>query len=201
VLCLVLAAILDVVVAAALLSVFKTVSPMVANTAAWFRVAYPAVFLVAITQLAGAPALLSTPTSVLNAIDSYNTIWPIGLMLFAVHLLLIGYLGFHSGFMPRVLGALIAIAGIGYLTDGIGTILIAEYEATISRITFVGEVALIGWLLWKASRRLARALPRVGELAIYRMRNRPRLGTMPRGILPYPFTLRVAVWAGSHCCG
>ena len=155
VLCMVLAAVLDVVVAAVLLAVLEPVNRMVATTAAWFRIAYSAVFLVAITQLAIVPTLLGDPQSAMNALESYNIIWHTGLILFAVHLLIVGYLGFRSGFMPKVLAVLIAVAGIGYLLDGIGTVLAADYTPTISTFTFVGEVALIGWLMWKGSRKRA----------------------------------------------
>jgi hypothetical protein len=153
VLCMVLAAILDVIVAAVLLAMLEPVNRIVATTAAWFRIVYSAVFLVAITQLAIVPTLLGDPQSAMNAIESYNIIWRTGLILFAIHLFLVGYLGFRSGFMPKVLAALIAIAGIGYLVDGIGTILVPDYTPTISTFTFVGEVALIGWLIWKGSRK------------------------------------------------
>lgn len=155
VLCMVLAAILDVIVAAVLLAMLEPVNRIVSTTAAWFRIAYSAVFLVAITQLATAPTLVGDPQSALNAIEAYNIIWRTGLILFAIHLLLVGYLGYRSGFMPKALAALIAIAGIGYLVDGMGTILVANYTPTISTFTFIGEVALIGWLIWTGSRQRA----------------------------------------------
>jgi hypothetical protein len=153
VLCMIIAAVLDIVVAAALLVVLQPVNRIVAVTAVWFRVAYTAVFLVAITQLVTVPSLLDDPDLALGALDSYNIIWRTGLILFAAHLLLVGYLAYRSGFMPTVLGVLIAIAGIGYLIDGIGTVLVADFTPTISTFTFIGEVALIVWLLWKAIRR------------------------------------------------
>lgn len=155
VLCMVLAAILDVIVAAVLLAMLEPVNRILSTTAAWLRIAYRAVFLVAITQLAIVPTLLDDPQSPMNAIESYNIIWRTGLILFAIHLFLVGYLGFRSGFMPKVLAALIAIAGIGYLVDGIGTILVADYTPTVSTFTFIGEVALIGRLTWKGSRNRA----------------------------------------------
>lgn len=164
VLCMLLAAVLDIVVAAALLHILEPVNRMLAVTAAWFRIAYAAVFVVAITQLALVPSLLSDSGLAMNAIDAYYAVWRIGLILFAVHLLLVGYLAFRSGFVPRWLGILIAIAGIGYLVDGVGTILVADYVPTISTVTFIGEVALIGWLLWSASRRTPDPRPGVTAL-------------------------------------
>jgi hypothetical protein len=148
----IVAAVLDVVVAAALLTLLEPVNRMVAVTAAWFRVAYSAVFLVAISQLAIVPGLLDQPELASNALDSYTILWQLGLILFGVHLLLIGYLAYRSGFMPRVLAILIAIAGAGYLADGVGTVLIADYTPMISTVTFIGEVALIVWLVAAAIR-------------------------------------------------
>jgi hypothetical protein len=153
VLCMLAAAVLDIVVAAALLRLFEPVNRMVAVIAAWFRVSYSAVFLVAIAVLATVPGLLDQPGTAMNAIDAYTMIWRTGLILFGVHLVLIGYLGFRSGFMPRIIAVLVGIAGIGYIWDGVGTVLVADFGPLISTYTFVGEVILIGWLLYRAIRR------------------------------------------------
>jgi Domain of unknown function (DUF4386) len=153
VLCMLVAAILDVIVAAALFQILEPVNRMLAATAAWFRVAYTAVFVVAIGQLALVPSLLADPELGLNAIDAYYATWRIGLILFAAHLIVVGYLFFRSSFVPRWLGILVAIAGAGYFVDGVGTILVPGYLPTVSTVTFIGEVALIGWLLWAAVRR------------------------------------------------
>jgi hypothetical protein len=87
--CLILAAVLDMIVAVALLVLFEPVSRGVSTMAALFRVAYTAVFLVAITQLVVALGLLGDPTQAMQAVDAYNTIWLVGLIFFGVHLVLI----------------------------------------------------------------------------------------------------------------
>jgi hypothetical protein len=148
---LILTAILDVVVAVALLVLFRPVNPSVATMAAAFRVAFAAVFLVAINQLVSALALLGDADQALRAINAFDTVWVIGLILFGVHLLLIGYLAYRSGFVPRIIGVLLVVAGLGYAIDGFGTVLVPEYS-TIGQFTFVGEVVLILWLLIKGVR-------------------------------------------------
>ena len=60
-----------------------------------------------------------------------------------------GYLIFKSGFLPRFLGVLLVIAGLGYLADFILFFLFPDVGATISEFTFIGEVLLILWLLIK----------------------------------------------------
>jgi hypothetical protein len=51
--------------------------------AAWFRAAYAAVYLVAISQLVVALGL-GNPDQALRAVDAYDTGWHVGLNLFGV---------------------------------------------------------------------------------------------------------------------
>ena len=150
---LILVAILDVIVAAALLRLFEPVNRSLSITAAWFRVAYAAVYLVAIIQLVIALGLLDDPNQALRAIDAYGTIWLVGLIIFGVHLLLIGYLAYRSGYMAKIFGILLVVAGLGYLVDGFGTVLVPNYSINVAGFTFVGEAALMFWLLIKGSRK------------------------------------------------
>ena len=137
----------DLIVAAALRTVFASVNAALSSAAGWFRVAYSAVFLVAIAQLAIAVTQLDTPDAALASITAFTTIWHVSLIIFAGHLLLVGYLAFRSGFVPRVFGILLLIAGAGYLVDGFMSVLVAQPPFTLAAVTFVGEVALIFWLL------------------------------------------------------
>jgi hypothetical protein len=118
-----------------------------------FRVAYAAVFLVAIIQLVVALGLLGDPNQAMRAIDAYNTIWLVGLIFFGIHLVLIGYLAYRSGYMAKVFGILLVVAGLGYLIDGFGTVLVPNYSIDIAQFTFVGEAALMFWLLIKGRRK------------------------------------------------
>ena len=66
---------------------------------------------------------------------------------------MLGYLVFKSGYIPRALGILVMIASLGYLIDSFGGVLSAGYNANnVTQFTFVGEVLLMGWLLWKGVR-------------------------------------------------
>jgi hypothetical protein len=149
---LILVAVLDIVVARALLTVFEPVNRSVSAMAAWFRVGYAVVFLAGIAQLVVALGLLGDPAQALRAIETYTAIWNAALVLFAVHLLLIGYLAYRSGFVPRVIGILLLVSGLGYLTDGFGAVLSSGYSLGIAQFTFVGEVVLMVWLLVKGVR-------------------------------------------------
>lgn len=150
---LILVVVLDIVVAAALLRLFEPVNRSLSITAAWFRASYAAVYLVAIIQLVVALGLLGDPDQALRAIDAYATIWLVGLILFGVHLLLIGYLAYRSGFMAKVFGVLLVLAGLGYIADGFIAVLVPDPSISIGQFTFIGEAALMFWLLIKGSRK------------------------------------------------
>jgi hypothetical protein len=55
--------------------------------------------------------------------------------------------------MAKVFGILLVVAGIGYLIDGFGTVLVPNYSINIAQFTFVGEAALMFWLLIKGTRK------------------------------------------------
>ena len=142
--------------AAALFTLFAPVNRMISVMAACFRIAYAGVYLVAITQLVIALQLLADPAQALRAIDDYDTIWEVGLILFGVHLLLIGFLAYRSGFVPR------SSASCWRSPDSATSPTASEpsdpgYSISIGAFTFVGEVALIFWLLINGSRHTSTA--------------------------------------------
>ncbi|HEX4896932.1 MAG TPA: DUF4386 family protein, partial [Candidatus Limnocylindrales bacterium] len=133
-----------------------------ARIVGWLRVIYGAAFAFALLGLveaarlvdgATATALQSAPlqAQVAAAVASFDTGWDLALGIFGLHLLGLGYLLFRFA-APRLLAALVAVAGAGYLADAIGTILVADYSLTIGTFTFVGEALLIVWLFWRAAR-------------------------------------------------
>jgi hypothetical protein len=153
---------LDVVVAWALYRVFSPVSNSLSMLAMALRLVYSGVFMVAIGHLLGAARLLSNDgylavfgADQVNAqamleITAFNDIWYVGQFLFGLHLLLIGYLAYRSGYVPRLLGVLIVISGLGYAADSLGAVLSQGRWTDISSFTFIGEFLLALWLLIRA---------------------------------------------------
>lgn len=150
VLCLYGVALLDVVVAWGLTEAFRPTDRGLAVLAGWLRLVYAAVFIVAITQLAGGQPV------------EYHRIWQVGLLVFGAHLLLVGRLVARSGWLPRWLGVLVSVAGAGYGIDSVLAILLVATPFSLSAVTFIGELLLAGWLVAVASRRLSSRLPDAG---------------------------------------
>jgi hypothetical protein len=157
-------AVLDVVVAWALYVFLIPVNKGIALLSAWFRVVYAAVFAAALSNLFVAVGLLTDAYSsralgtgqlnaqVMTSVNAFNVGWDAALAIFGLHLLVLGYLVFKSGYIPRALGILVMVASLGYLIDSFGAILSAGYNANVAQFTFVGEVLLMVWLLWKGVR-------------------------------------------------
>ncbi|MFI0793868.1 DUF4386 domain-containing protein [Micromonospora rubida] len=150
---------LDVLVAWALRAFFDDTHRTVALLSAWCRTAYAVVFAVAITHLIAAAGLLhdgaaadEISSSVHAQITEFEEIWSLGLILFGVHLLMIGWLAWRSSTVPTWVAVLVAIAGAGYLADSIGAQVSAAYPIQLAAVTFVGEVVLMVWLLVFAAR-------------------------------------------------
>jgi hypothetical protein len=148
-------------VAWALLKFCEPVHKALATLAAWLRISYAVIFAVAIGQLMGVLPLLSnarhlTPLSIghrqteaLLKIQDFQDIWKVSLIVFGLYLVLLGYLACRSGYVPRLLGVLLVIAGGGYLIDSIAGLLSTSYTASVSSFTFIGEALFMLWLLLK----------------------------------------------------
>jgi hypothetical protein len=144
-----LVAALDVVVAWALYRVFKPVSDALSKLAAWLRVAYAGVFVVAISQLV---RVLGVHAQALRRINSFTNIWDAGLVLFGLNLFVLAYLAYRSGFVPRLLGVLLALAGFGYLFDTVVRVLVRGSAFDVSAITGMGEFVFALWLVVRGRR-------------------------------------------------
>ena len=70
------------------------------------------------------------------------------LVFFGLFCLLIGYLIFRSTFLPRILGVLMALAGLGWLTF-LSPSLANHLSPYIVVARLIGELSLMLWLLVK----------------------------------------------------
>ena len=85
-------------------------------------------------------------------LGTFRDDWSIGLVLFGIHLVLLGYLIYRSGYIPRLLGVLLVIDGLGWVIDSLQPYLYPNAHLQFLFITFFGEIFLMLWLLirgWK----------------------------------------------------
>ena len=175
ILCMFLVIALDVVVAWALYQVFSPVSRGLSLLAAWLRIVFAGVFLVAVGHLVGALRLLGSDEyrSVFSAdqlqaqallqVNTFTDVWDSGLFLFGLHLLVLGYLAYKSRYVPRLLGVLLAVAGLGYVVDTFAVVLFRGVWTDVSNFTFLGEFLLALWLVIAGRRLPVGGSPRRGS--------------------------------------
>jgi hypothetical protein len=89
---------------------------------------------------------------VMLATEAFSDGWAIGFVFFGLHLILLGCLVFRSGFIPRILGILVGVAGLGYTVDTFGGFLWAGYDLSIGLYTGWGELLLMVWLIFMSGK-------------------------------------------------
>ena len=84
----------------------------------------------------------------LNAHESAVLIWG---LFFGLHLLVLGYLVYKSGYIPRISGVFLVIASLCYFTQFFGNILFPQYKSIFTMIGILStlEIALPLGLLIK----------------------------------------------------
>ncbi len=87
------------------------------------------------------------------SLKSHSYGFGVSLIFFGCFCLVIGYLIFRSGYLPKTIGVLMQIAGVCYLTNSFALILAPAFANRIFPAilvpAFVGEASLCLWLLVK----------------------------------------------------
>lgn len=142
----------DVVVAWALQELYKA-HPLT-GLSTLFRMMHAAIMGVGIFAL---PAVfgMGSAEAILGQVDTFNTIWLVGLFFFGLHLILLArVLG-----RPRWITLGLLAAGVMYMVDTAAHFMLPNYEsyaevflALVSLAGIVGEMSFTVWLLVKGGR-------------------------------------------------
>ncbi len=114
-------------------------------------------YFFALQLLGGTPYLAVFRADQLQALallflNAHHYGFEIGIAFLTLHVFVLGYLIFKSGYIPRILGILFALAAVGYLIDSLAMLLVANYTITPVYITIpivIAEIAFPLWLLFK----------------------------------------------------
>lgn len=155
----------DIIVGWALFIVLKPVDANLSLLALLFRAAYTVAHVSVVLSLMSALAFATTPALAqdfaagapvlaYHFFTSHGLGFTVTLIFFGVHLLLLGMLIARSGYIPRLIGWLVCLAGLAYAADGFGTVILGSYGAYADIAAMaviipgiVGEGALTLWLL------------------------------------------------------
>jgi hypothetical protein len=151
----------ELAITSSLYAVFEAAGRTLARTAAFARLTMAVLQAVNIfVHLAAlGAAARGDAVQTLGLLELHGQAVHVWESAFALHCVLAGVLVLRSGFAPRALGALLALAGAGYGLNGFGSLVapgLAPVFATIVAITaVVGEVPFVFWLLLKGPARAA----------------------------------------------
>lgn len=97
-----------------------------------------------------------SPATITLAIRSHTMGFAIALVFFGVECVLLGWLIHRSGYMPRLIGVLMAVAGVCYVVNSFALILSPPLARrlfpAILMPSLIGELSLALWLLVKGVR-------------------------------------------------
>jgi hypothetical protein len=149
----------DIVIAWALYVLLAPVNRSLSLLAAWFQVVYAAIALVATLNLATVYRMLTTPeylttfgsgplgAQVNLLLHTFRYDYSLVLVIFGIHLLLVGYLIIRSSYIPWWLGVLLVIDGLGWMVHSVQPYLYPDANLDFLFVTFFGEVIFMLWLL------------------------------------------------------
>jgi len=149
----------DIVVAWALYYLLAPVNRAVSALAALFQLVYAGIALVGLLNLATIFHMLTIPeyaatlgTRLLHAdvnllLHTFRTYYSLGLILFGIHLILIGALIVRARYMPWWLGVALVIDGAGWIVTELQPYLFPNVNVDWLFYTFLGELLLMLWLL------------------------------------------------------
>ncbi len=156
-------ALLDVVVSAGVFRIYQSTSVGLATATALFRLIYTAVLAYAIFELVSIATTHDWQAG-LSRIDQFLETWSAGLILFGVHLVLLGVVAARSTFTPRAISVLLVAAGVSYtIVEGAKTVFsfdLMQYAAAnvvFSLCMIAGELLFAFWLIawYRQARRTA----------------------------------------------
>jgi len=161
----------DIVISWALYIFLKQIDNSLSLLGAWLRLIYSAILGIAILNLVLVTILLSSDyqlhsiqtdqlkSMLMLFIIAFHKMWSFGLIIFGVHLFIIGCLVMKSGFIPRILGILLLIASFSYMFIHIMHLFLPQYENTtrifeniLSLPMALGELGLGIWMLVKGGK-------------------------------------------------
>jgi hypothetical protein len=149
----------DVVLAWTLYVLLAPVNRALSLLASWLQLTYAAVSLAAVSNLgllyrllvipeySGHVSVSSLPAQGVLLLGSFRSGWGLGLILFGLHLVLLGWLMARSSYLPRWLGWLLFADGWAWVVDRLSVYLFPNASLGFLNVFFLAELVFMVWLL------------------------------------------------------
>ncbi|WP_058309100.1 DUF4386 domain-containing protein [Gracilibacillus massiliensis] len=158
----------DIVVSWGFYIVLRPINKSLSLLGAWFRLLYTAILAIAILHLLMVLLLTSTegligteqtPLHTMFYLQTFDAVWNFGLIIFGIHLLIVGYIAFQSSVIPKIISILLLLASVGYIVIQLCITFFPEWDGFLSILEFIfilpmiaGELGFGLWLLFKGGK-------------------------------------------------
>ncbi len=150
--------VLDVLVAWGLARFLARDTPSLAAVAGWLRVAYAAMLGAAVMRL-GEGVRAGDAAVAWAEVQGFAEGWRLALVVFGVHLVLVGVALLRGAAAPRWLAWAVVLAGLAYAVDNVVRTLLADPSSSglaatvvVAVPAMVGELGLAVWLVVRGRR-------------------------------------------------
>ncbi|MDM5426681.1 DUF4386 domain-containing protein [Bacillus mycoides] len=147
----------DIIASWALYFFLKPIHASLSLLAACLRLMYTAILGIAIFNLIFVLPLSKSTVANSEAytmlfLEAFEYIWSVGLIIFGLHLLTLGYVTLQSKNIPKTISILLLIAAIGYIIINVMNTMFSQYNAIISILNVVFQLPMIagelGFSIW-----------------------------------------------------
>lgn len=145
----------DVFAAWGLYVFLKPVQKNLSLMMAWFRLVYAAMLAASIFNLVNVSLLINNvgaspgdftgklSATVMFYLDAFDKMFSVSLIVFGIHIIILGYLIHKSGYFPKILGILLMIGFVGYMMINISKLLIPQYQVEIRIVEWIFLIPML----------------------------------------------------------
>ena len=150
--CYLLTFVCDLFVGWALYIYFRPVQKSISLLTALFRIVYSIIAIVALLNLVTVYNLTAYGDSkmydqVIFNLNEFRNSFNFAIILFAIHLLMLGYLTIKANYVPNIMGILLIVSGLGYMLNSLRPFFFRNFNLDFAAYTFFGELVFMVWLL------------------------------------------------------
>ena len=149
----------DIVIAWALYVLLAPVNRALSLLASWLQLIYTAMSLAAVSNLGLLYRLVvlpeyrervtaaALPDQAELLVGAFRTGWSLALLLFGLHLVVVGFLMARSSYLPRWLGWLLVADGFAWVVNELSVYLFPNAPLGFLNVIFAAELVFMVWLL------------------------------------------------------
>lgn len=138
----------DIIIAWALYFLLAPVNKALSLLASLFQLVYAAICFVGLFNLLPAYRLAATPAFLVDLLlHWFRYDYSMALVLFAIHLMIAGCLIVRSNYIPKWLGLILILDGLGWIVTCLQPYLYPSVNVGFVSVTALGELIFMVWLL------------------------------------------------------